>query len=420
MANQVKISINNKNYTNFIGFVLTRDLDNLCGECVLTTNPAASTVSGLLGVTDPTASTYFPIQVNDFVVITCDDEPLLTGYVTGARINTDSGQHKIEYTINDKTIDLIDNKLDARQFNGSITFIDLLKKVLTACDIEVGQTKSSKLFGPSIKDQNQIAIVNNAGDIEPFSASEKIKARSAESASNFITRYADKRQIVVNTNGNGDLEINKVASDECINIIKNTRGDGGRQNNLISANYEVDTRNRFYKYTFRSVHSQKKGSYISSSGVAYDKGVRKSRSVILIASSSLSNAECQVRAEWEANIRKMKSESYICQVVGFRQKPKSESLVGLTTNPTALVIKQKSPLWKINQIIKVQDDFVNLTEDMLIKKIIYKQDVASGSTTELILVNKKYYTESLNEPFIRRKKAATGSKEILYDPFANS
>ena len=399
MANDITINIDGVDYSRFLDFSLKRDLDDFCGETRLTVNATRDIKTGILN--------SFPIKDAAEVIMACDGEPILTGYVTGIIVDTTTNQHNISYIINDKTVDLIDNRLDSKQINTPITFDNLIKKVLDLSNIESINPVFGKIYAAKSTFSNKIAVINNAGLIDKFLLSEKIRMRSSEEAYNFINRYADKRQIVVNTDGNGNIVINAIGSETAETMLKNI--DGAKDNNMRYSNFSSSSRHRFNKYIVRSMYKKSKGTTAPSVGIAYDNEIRSSRVITIMGSTSLTNAECKKRAEWEANIRKMKSFKYTAGVIGFRQKSDDIKSLGFAGNP----------LWKINQMVMVQDQDSNIEDEMLIKTVVYNQSADKGSTCDLTLVKKQYYTDSLNEAFLRKRQDKEVGQVMFKLPTSN-
>ncbi len=134
-------------------------------------------------------------------------------------------------------------------------------------------------------------------------------------------------------------------------------------------------------------------SFTPQIGSAFDPDIRSSRRFTSIGSKAMTAADCKKRAEWEANIRKTKSFSYSCEVVGFRQNLNEIGSLGFAANP----------LWKPNQLVYVVDENGGIDDELLIKSVNYTQDLNGGSVTKLELVDRLAYTRSIFEPLLRRK-----------------
>jgi len=174
-----------------------------------------------------------------------DDEPFLTGYIDEVDIDYSVGSCDVRFSGRDKVSDLIDSRISNKIFATPTTFENVLKKVLEAVGYEVLSatkigTSISKIKIPSSLTslaskfniptsfeeglalaENQIAVINEYGDIEPFSNSEGIGFSKDESAYELIQRLADKRRLVLGTDGNGNIIIRKIGNKQALVKLQN-------------------------------------------------------------------------------------------------------------------------------------------------------------------------------------------------------
>jgi prophage tail gpP-like protein len=288
------------------------------------------------------------------IKIYLDDEPFLTGYIDEVDIDYSVGSCDVRFSGRDKVSDLIDSRISNKVFATPTTFENVLKKVLEAVGYEVLSatkigTSISKIKIPSSLSslsskfniptsfeeglalaENQIAVINEYGDIEPFSNSEGIGFSKDESAYELIQRLADKRRLVLGTDGNGNIVIRKIGNKQALVKLQNLtelnkkNGSSGTvdtsQNNIKDASVKRDLKNRYYEYKIISSSTgtnpdskdlkdgldNLKNNIVQYSGVFYDKSVRKTRKFVDYV-ANLNNSQCKDRAEWECNIRYSKS-----------------------------------------------------------------------------------------------------------------
>lgn len=395
MVNIITLQANGQKYDNLLSFSIKKNIEDLCGTFEITATS-----------TDNYADN--PIEPQSPVVIAIDDEPVVTGFVDDVEVSFSTDSHTISISGRDKTADFVDSTLDAKTFNPPISFEELLKKLLTIVGYTV-VSKNKKVGLGLASTQNQISIINNYGEIAKFTTAEGIQLRSSESAFNLIKRCAEKRQLVLNSNGNGDIVIARIGDKRSVTILQNLQGVQDSiaiNNNLKNARVNRSFQDRYHKYVIKSMTTQGTdaggGDSIGNeaidplsnnatpqSGIAYDPEVRSSRIYSAIGSSAMTASDCKKRAEWEANIRKTKSFSYSCEVFGFRQNLDQ-------------VISQ-NPLWFPNQLVYVLDEFAGIQDELLIKSVEFVQDLSRGSITKLELVDKNAYSTSIFEPLLRRK-----------------
>jgi prophage tail gpP-like protein len=390
------------------------------------------------------------------IKIYLDDKPFLTGYIDQVSINYSTTSCDITLSGRDKVSDLIDSRLSNKVFATPTTFENVIKKVLEAVGYEVLSatkigTSISKIKIPSgltslaskfnvptsfeeslALAENQIAVINEYGDIEPFANSEGIGFSKDESAYSLIQRLADKRRLVLGTDGNGNIIIRKIGDKQATvklqNLVEFNKKSGllggasgtvdTSQNNIKDASVKRDLKNRYYEYkifsssTSTSPESLDEGSswmdtiknnQVQYSGTFYDESVRKTRKFTDYV-GNLNNQQCKERAEWECNIRYSKSYEYSCKVVGWTQGLKPASPTSILSNPSNLAEPKKNQLWQANQFVQITDNLAQIDDSLLIKDITYNLSSESGSFVTLTCVDKLSYTNSVFEPKIKRVK----------------
>lgn len=387
------------------------------------------------------------------IKIYLDDEPFLTGYIDEVSIDYSVNSCNIRFSGRDKVSDLIDSRISNKVFSTPTSFENVLKKTLEAVGYEVlsatrigtsiskiklpsnSVSLSSKFNAPTSFQEglalaeNQIAVINEYGDIEQFSNTEGIGFSKDESAYELIQRLADKRRLVLGTDGNGNIIIRKIANKKASvklqNLVEIPKGSGSifgpvktvdtSQNNIKDASVKRDLKNRYYEYKIVSSATAPEGDssdsedWLSSiqklttsySGVFYDDSVRKTRK-FYDNIQGLNNEQCKERAEWECNIRYSKSIVYSCSIVGWKQ---SSEPVSLKTLPNASSVNEQkvNELWQVNQLVQITDELAQVDDNLLIKDITYNLSNESGSYVRISCVDKLSYTNSVFEPKIKRK-----------------
>ena len=404
---QITVDIEGRAYTGWESVEINDDLEQLGNDFTLTTNI-------------PADGTYI-IKEGQAVVISIDGEKKLTGYVDKISISESANSSQMTVTGRDKTCDFVDSKLSNKTFTPPIGFVQILKKLLTLVGYEVVSSNSlSKPLG-----SNKISVINNYGTIEDFSTNEGIGFNSSESAYDLIRRLADKRGIIVGTNGNGDITIDDIGALTATTTLQRIDNDAFRiTNNIISAEYNNSLAERFYEYKIASkgtggtnaslpaadknkTDAQKaiidpiNNNTVNYSATVYDPDIRTTRKFYAVV-PNLNKAQCEDRAKWELNIRKAKGFTYNCKVAGFRQE-----LV------TPFNILGLNPLWEANTMVYLEDERYNLDGQYLIRAVKYKQNNSEGAVCELTLIDEYSYTYSIYKPLIKRGKKSK-NKDLLF------
>ena len=385
--NKINVTINNQTYTSFESVSINIDMDQFGRAFELTSNiPNTQEIS---------------IKIGQSVVIDVDGENILSGYIDTINIAEDEDSSEVSITGRDKVSDFIDSKIEGKTFSTPVGFESILKRLLELVGYQVLSSRNPLRSLLNTENNNTISIINNYGSIQDFQTSEGISFSPSEEAYTLIRRLADKRGLVLGTNGDGNIAINAIAPSSTKTILQ--RVLKGSSNNIKSANLRDSMANRFNEYKIISggnkagilgFDDEKKdpinNDLVQYSSTVYDDEIRPTRK-LLGKVNALNNSQCKDRASWESNIRKAKDFSYICKVVGFRQN-ETDVVGGSVINP----------LWGTNQLVYLNDQRYNLADDYLIKSISFSQTVKNGSVTELTLVDKNSYTYSLFEPKIKK------------------
>lgn len=301
-----------------------------------------------------------PIKAGDAVKILADGTPVVTGYVDTLDVDYDSSTHNIRVTGRDKTSDIIDSSVvGKKEFSKGVTLPSIIKSVLSDAGI------------------SGISVIDETGGIAAFTSDEVSSAEIGQSCIDFFDSFARKRQVLITTDGKGNLVLTrggKVSSG--LSLIHAT-GVQGKRNNVKSARMSVDLTQRFSSYQVRS-----QGNPVFSlgstpqqlteiGGFATDSGIRSSRKLELQSEESLTVGDSKNRAIWEANLRRANSLRYEVTVQGH---------------------SSNGVLWKPNQLVAVFDDFVDIQSSMLISDVGYRYSINDGSTSQIILVSPDSFT----------------------------
>lgn len=373
----ITLSVNGRTYSNWTAATIERSLENISG------------MFNLEIVSD--YKIPFPIPRMSPCTIYINGYPVLTGYVDKIDITYDATSHRISVTGRDKTADVVDSKLGPKlEFVAPITLDDVIKKTLENIGI------------------SDIKVINKVEGLKPFEKGELISAEIGKPAFEYIEEYARKRQVILTTDGLGNIIITR-ASEESTNI-RLINSVSAPFSTVKSASIEYDDSGRFNSYTFWSQgnpsgdkaasHDPKKAT--TRKAHYEDKEVRSSRVFNEIAESSTFEEKLKDRAKWEAEIRKAKAFKYSCVVV--HHSPYGEN--GKPYEP--------------NTQASVSDDFGNVFEELLIVGVEYRLDISGGSTTSLTLLPRKAFMLLEQDKIKDSAKEKTDKKSNYKVNFDNS
>lgn len=308
--------------------------------------------------------TTFPIKRSDACKVFIGNDPVINGYVDSVGVRYDASSHSISVNGRDRTEDIIDSTVTGKkQFTAPTTLEQII---------------STTLSGNGLSD---IAVINEAGAIETFPESTSYSSAFGQTVFEFIETYARKRQVLLTTNGNGDLVIARSGTTSAITSLQNKLN--GQFNNILSGSITYRSSDLFNKYVVQSQQNPGAASFgadisnanvVSQSGQALDSSIRASRQLEITSNSSDTNVDLTNLAIWNANLRRARSTVFSVVVQGFFQDA------------------EQTRLWKPNELVKVDDDFADVNATLLVQSVEYNLSLSGGSTTIINLVPRDSYT----------------------------
>lgn len=305
-----------------------------------------------------------PFKGGEACKVIVDGEVVLTGFIEVVSVDYSGSDHIISVSGRDKTADLLDSTIDGiGDIRGDgLTLKSLIEKVVDHLGIDI----------------QVIDEVNPA----PYNAAEDIAApEPGDNAFRFIEKYAKKRQVLLTSNGDGNIVIAANSGQSAEGAVQHIIG--AEDNNVIASSFSYDTTGRYNAYKIASGQNPVAlnlagdtdlASLVNQGGGVIDSDIRAGRQLILISDSPFSDGSCGDRAKWEADIRRARGLVYSATVPLFR------------------VGGDQGDIWKINRIYQIVDDFVGKVEPMLCNSVTFTFDVDSGRNTNLGFVGQKAYT----------------------------
>jgi prophage tail gpP-like protein len=308
--------------------------------------------------------TTFPIKRSDACKVFINNEAVINGYVDIVDVAYDATSHSISVQGRDRTEDIIDSTLiGKKEFVAPIALTDIIRTTLDSNGLSA------------------INIVNNAGTIAIFPEGTQFSSETGNTIFEFIEKYAQKRQVLLTTNGNGDLVLARSGTRQAITSLQNLQG--GQTNNILSGSISYTSEGLYNKYVMRSQDNIGAGAFggsvepanaVNRKGEAEDESIRESRQLEIPSKSSDDSGDLGKLAIWHMNLRRARATTYSVNVQGFYQD------------------EAQTRLWKPNELVKVDDDFSDIHSTLLVKSVGYSQSLTSGSTTAIELVSKNSYT----------------------------
>lgn len=342
----IEVQANNQIYDGFTEIVCNKSMDEFCGQFTLTASVQTQVFS------------EYPLRRGQQIKILVDSTVWMTGRIEVITPSYDRERMVITMSGRDITSDVLDSTVGSNMsLEGPISLKKLIEQSL------------------SLNGITGITVVDKIGTLSDFSSTELIRPDFGANLFQYLESYAQSRQALLITNSQGQIEITR-SQDNILN--GKLRNKVGTENNIESAKLTVDETDRFYKYNVSSQANFNvlswEGESIQSAtnrlGSATDSAIRTSKVLNIISKQPLNAADCQKRADWEANVRRARSTQYECDLDGH-------SIEGTVID--------------INQIHSIDDDFANINSQMILSSVTLSTN-SDGNTATLIFKGRDAYT----------------------------
>jgi len=370
----VIVAFNNVPYAGWKEVEVSNKFDSVTGECTVTMS------------VDPVTEA-FPCAMGDKAVVTIDGRPVVTGHVHTISGSDDWGSHNVTVNIRDKTQDLVDSTIGPKQESKPPVS---LKKVCEDCVKKMGLDFAVKdLVGPEL-----------------FRGSELIKGWIDDRGFTHLDKYARARQTVLNTDGKGNLQINRNTGKRGSGYLYRGKEDNAR-NNILKSSFSVSDANRHNKHSAAGQKSPndkdhweakpkgdpdaQAGPVSKNIGEAEDPAVRPQRRIHYRGYVGQEGQTPRDAARWRANLARSRDVTYSATVAGY--------YCG-------------GEMWWPGVIIPVSDNHWQLETEMFIKGVTLRKSWDGGETTELELSEKDAFSnkETATDKKNRTSKRGIGNK----------
>jgi prophage tail gpP-like protein len=353
--------VNGTPYTDFIEASVTLALSSLANDFSFT----ASSVDG-----------FPPIRQGDEVKLRVDDWDILTGYVEEIGGSQQERGHTVTYSGRDRTGDLIDSQLDVLsdiRANESLTLKRIIELVIAhlGLDLEVVDTLSPAPF-------------NTAEDI--------LTPEVGQSAFDFISRYAKKRQVLLSSTPDGSILITQSSPIDSGGIVQSLLQSD--TNNILAQSWSLSSSILFNKYVHRGqldpravnfAGSSSTESIENQSGIATDDLIRLGRQRVAVENEPYSSAQLSDRSKWTKQLAKAQATKFNCSVAGHQMPD--------------------GGLWTPNTLVQVNSEAADISRKMLIDVVTFSQAEGRPTLTSLEFVERNVYT--IDEKLLTQKPAGS-------------
>lgn len=312
-----------------------RSLDTLTGQFDLT-----------LARREKTKSPPVPFDAGAPVQVKINNEVVMSGFIDRITPSIDSLSVSLQVSGRDKAADLVD--CSAVHKPGSWSKADA-KTIIT--DL-------AKPFGISVQFNGDMG--------KPLP---KFALQPQESPFDAMERIARFRGFILYSMPDGSIAVGAPdAGAAMAHLVEGT--------NILTASAEHNISERFAEYI---VKGQQAGNDTTNGRAASnqqasakDPAITRPRTLIIVAEDQASKADLQKRADWEANVRAARAQSFDVTVKGWR--------------PDAA-----TAVWPINRSLKLTAPSLRVDSDLLIIATKFTRN-SSGTTTTLTLQRRDAWT----------------------------
>jgi prophage tail gpP-like protein len=317
----------------------------------------------------------FPFSNGSTIRIYADNTQILDGYIEYISGERSADGHTIEVSGRDKTCDIIDSSLGGNlSFKENSSLAEIAQKILDQLSIT------------NIKIIQEVAI-------DRFQKGDITSAEVGENAFEFLEKYARKRQILLTTDGKGNLVFTRAST----NMYATKLVMGNNVSNIKKTQAVWDNSKQFYKYIVvcqgnASSAGVDENAYFKPLDdanifkIAYNSDIRKSRVQYFNAETSMTPENAQKRVVWQAKVNRGKAFKYTCEVQGF-------------------TAQLDNKIWRPNVLVTVIDPFQLVKSQLLISSVSYTFNINEGSKTVIELITKDAFSaEHLEDRGQKEKK----------------
>ncbi len=320
-----------------------------------------------------------PFKGNEPCRVLIDGEPVITGHIESVSVDYSANDHYISISGRDSVADLGDSSLAGiPDLVPPLSLKDVCERVIATI--------------PGL----EIPVVEQASPIERFTDTEElVSPEVGANAFDYLEGLARQRQVLLTTDGVGNLLLARASTDTYAVPLRNTLNSRAG-NNVLSASVTYDFSQVFRNYIVTSqeniiVLSPTEGeplaAIVDQVGSFTDDQQRAGRQHVVISEESGTEPKDRRRAEWEADVRRARSIAYSATVQGY---------------------KNAEEVWKPNRLISVVDEFADINETMLIISVSYNFSSA-GTTVILNLVRQGAFSLGFDDAENQRKGEDTGN-----------
>jgi len=332
MKSEIFITVSGKTYSGWKNLSIKKNLDSITGS-----------FSFLIKEVWLSNKKSIPFNEGDPVKIKCNDINLMSGYIDKISISDTPKESTLTLEGREKTEDIVDCSAELNSYEfSSINLLQLSKRLCAP-------------FGINVFDNVGITGKTFAWTVQ-----------QGETVFQTIERASRKIGVLLISNDNGDIAINKIGSNVPDGLLEYGK-------NVIEGHYSEDYTSRFKKYITRGQSSDDDIIGLDSEGISYDNNIERYRPKIILIESGANSQDCQDRSEWESSVALARSKRWTITCQDWFQSERQ--------------------MWEINQLVKL--NYPKLKSNglkLLINSVNYTKN-SEGTKAIITLVDKNSYLQ---------------------------
>lgn len=362
-------------YNGWTSASVSQEFDAAAGECTLT-------------ITEQPGQPL-PLNLNDDVQVIINGRPVITGYVFSISGSHNFEGHTIELTIRDQTQSFIDSTVGPGvEFNPPVKLKDVLSGTLDKMGL------------------SHIGVIDKINPENYRPGGEVPVASMFDTGFNWIDQWTKKRNVLLNTDGKGNLVIDRnqmqrgnfylhkgPQDDPMNNVLEASFNNSleGRHNQKKVAGQKSTNDLKYWESRPKSDPPAQANPISKNEGVSKDPTVRSDRVHHMRGRQGIEGKTPGDAARWQSNLAQARNLTYDATVQGF-------SCGG--------------ELWWPGKLVQVFDYHFQIADMMFIKGVEFKKDWQGGSTTSVKCTVKSAYSDKEPDKGGRASKRGLGNPPL--------
>lgn len=352
--NEVSLTIGGSVFENWISFSITTELNTI--------SPAFSA-----GIVTNNFALKPDVKIGDEVQVRIGKDLVLTGYIEQTPVSYSATSANVGIAGRSKTCDLIDCTVMVDDPNISYEKPDTSNSNYVSCPQNAATEYKNVVLETIIAQLIMPYGIKLVNETKPLTKKRNFSAKHEDTVLKALQNLTSTENLLFYGNEKGDLvvtEKGKFTADDALVLGQN----------ILTGDASFDA-SKIYKY-YRAVGQDKgatgKTGHDASSHnyIAVDDNVSRTRLLTKKVQGAADTAKCKVTAEGDRDYNRDQYFKITYKVQGWRQST--------------------GKLWKINSLVDIKDDFLDIdtqkSQKFLITRVVFNLTENEGMTTTLDVI----------------------------------